>query len=86
MFILCKLVVIVSDKLHQLFILQLVSWEEGGYRVSDKPMPRGEIVVGGNSVTAGYFNNQEKTDEVYKVKHAVAHSGGLVAPLAILDF
>lgn len=49
-------------------ILQLVSWEEGGYRVSDKPMPRGEIVVGGNSVTAGYFNNQEKTDEVYKVK------------------
>ncbi|KAF3546273.1 hypothetical protein DY000_02005058 [Brassica cretica] len=47
--------------------IKLVSWEEGGYRVSDKPMPRGEIVVGGNSVTAGYFNNQEKTDEVYKV-------------------
>ncbi|KAG7578723.1 AMP-dependent synthetase/ligase [Arabidopsis thaliana x Arabidopsis arenosa] len=47
--------------------VKLVSWEEGGYRISDKPMPRGEIVVGGNSVTAGYFNNQEKTDEVYKV-------------------
>ncbi|KAL0679428.1 hypothetical protein Bca4012_007409 [Brassica carinata] len=30
-------------------------------------MPRGEIVVGDNSVTAGYFNNQAKTDEVYKV-------------------
>ena len=67
----CKIVVIMSNTLHQyIFILQLVSWEEGGYRVSDKPMPRGEIVVGGNSVTAGYFNNQEKTDDVYKVKEA----------------
>ena len=35
--------------------------------VSDNPMPRGEIVVGDNGVTAGYFNNQAKTDEVYKV-------------------
>ncbi|KAH0868821.1 hypothetical protein HID58_075843, partial [Brassica napus] len=34
--------------------------------VVDKPMPRGEIVAGDNSVTAGYFNNQAKTDEVYK--------------------
>lgn len=30
-------------------------------------MPRGEIAIGGSSVTAGYFNNQEKTNEVYKV-------------------
>ncbi|MFQ6619510.1 hypothetical protein Gotur_000152 [Gossypium turneri] len=47
--------------------LKLVNWEEGGYSISDKPMPRGEIVVGGHSVTHGYFNNPEKTDEVYKV-------------------
>ncbi|XP_050384605.1 long chain acyl-CoA synthetase 8 [Argentina anserina] len=47
--------------------VKLVSWKEGGYLPSDKPMPRGEIVIGGPSVTAGYFNNQEKTDEVYKV-------------------
>ncbi|KAF9669652.1 hypothetical protein SADUNF_Sadunf14G0129500 [Salix dunnii] len=47
--------------------IKLVSWEEGGYTVADKPMPRGEVVVGGVSVTAGYFNYQEKTNEVYKV-------------------
>ncbi|GAV68448.1 AMP-binding domain-containing protein [Cephalotus follicularis] len=47
--------------------IKLVPWEEGGYLTSDKPMPRGEIVVGGFSITAGYFNNPEKTDEVYKV-------------------
>ncbi|KAI9382732.1 hypothetical protein POPTR_014G169600v4 [Populus trichocarpa] len=47
--------------------VKLVSWEEGGYTVADKPMPRGEVVVGGFSVTAGYFNYQEKTNEVYKV-------------------
>eukprot|EP00246_Nothoceros_aenigmaticus_P003640 TRINITY_DN14813_c0_g1_i1.p1 TRINITY_DN14813_c0_g1~~TRINITY_DN14813_c0_g1_i1.p1 ORF type:complete len:500 (-),score=110.23 TRINITY_DN14813_c0_g1_i1:1452-2738(-) len=46
--------------------VKLVDWEEGGYRTTDKPMPRGEIVVGGPNVTLGYFKNQEKTDEVFK--------------------
>lgn len=47
--------------------IKLVSWEEGGYTISDKPMARGEVVVGGFTVTAGYFNNDAKTNEVYKV-------------------
>ncbi|WJX33207.1 Long chain acyl-CoA synthetase 8 [Trifolium repens] len=47
--------------------IKLVSWEEGGYLSSDKPMPRGEVVVGGFSVTAGYFKNEDKTNEVFKV-------------------
>ncbi|KAG8364503.1 hypothetical protein BUALT_Bualt18G0004000 [Buddleja alternifolia] len=47
--------------------IKLVSWEEGGYTILDKPMPRGEVIVGGASVTAGYFNNDAKTEEVYKV-------------------
>ncbi|XP_030481486.1 long chain acyl-CoA synthetase 8 isoform X2 [Cannabis sativa] len=47
--------------------IKLVSWEEGGYKTSDKPMPRGEIIIGGHSVTAGYFKNEEKTNEVYEI-------------------
>lgn len=47
--------------------VKLVSWEEGGYKISDSPMPRGEVVVGGHSITKGYFNNEAKTNEVYKV-------------------
>ncbi|KAL5972439.1 Long chain acyl-CoA synthetase 8 [Asimina triloba] len=47
--------------------IKLVSWEEGGYTISDKPMPRGEVVVGGFSVTSGYFKNEAKTNEVYRV-------------------
>ncbi|VFQ90886.1 unnamed protein product [Cuscuta campestris] len=47
--------------------IKLVSWEEGGYRITDKPMPRGEIVVGGGSVSAGYFNNDLETNEAYHV-------------------
>ncbi|XP_047319725.1 long chain acyl-CoA synthetase 8-like [Impatiens glandulifera] len=46
---------------------KLVSWKEGGYLATDKPMPRGEIVIGGCCVTAGYFNNDAKTNEVFKV-------------------
>ncbi|KAK2727732.1 hypothetical protein QYM36_008277, partial [Artemia franciscana] len=43
--------------------IKLVSWEEGGYLVSDKPSPRGEIHVGGDNVALGYFKQKEKTRE-----------------------
>jgi len=46
--------------------IKLVSWEEGGYLTSDKPHPRGEIVIGGNNVSIGYLNEGEKTEEVFK--------------------
>jgi len=43
--------------------VRLVDWEEGNYRVRDKPYPRGEIVIGGDNISPGYYKNVEKTKE-----------------------
>jgi len=43
--------------------VKMVNWEEGNYRVTDTPRPRGELVIGGASVARGYFKNEEKTAE-----------------------
>ncbi|KAL0360241.1 UNVERIFIED_CONTAM: Long chain acyl-CoA synthetase 9, chloroplastic [Sesamum radiatum] len=48
-------------------IIKLVDWPEGGYLISDSPKARGEIVIGGPNVTLGYFKNDDKTKDVYKV-------------------
>ncbi|MBA0659455.1 hypothetical protein Goklo_011592 [Gossypium klotzschianum] len=47
--------------------IKLVDWTEGGYLTSNSPMPRGEILIGGPNVTLGYFKNEEKTQESYRV-------------------
>ncbi|XP_074545148.1 long-chain-fatty-acid--CoA ligase 3b [Halichoeres trimaculatus] len=38
--------------------ITLKDWEEGGYFSTDKPNPRGEIVLGGPNVTMGYYKNK----------------------------
>ncbi|KAF2357638.1 AMP-dependent synthetase/ligase [Trinorchestia longiramus] len=43
--------------------LKLVNWEEGNYRTSDKPNPRGEVIIGGANIAVGYYKNPEKTAE-----------------------
>lgn len=47
--------------------VKLESWEEGGYTVNDKPNPRGEIIIGGTNVSLGYWKQEEKTAESFKV-------------------
>ena len=54
-------------------MFQLIDWPEGGYLTTNSPMPRGEIVIGGTNITAGYFKNEEKTREVYKVDEMVLY-------------
>jgi long-chain acyl-CoA synthetase len=45
--------------------IRLENWEEGNYRVTDKPRPRGEILIGGGNITSGYYKMPEKTEEDY---------------------
>ena len=45
----------------------LKDWEEGGYRSTDKPNPRGEIVIGGDTIAAGYYQMPSQTEEAFKV-------------------
>ena len=33
--------------------IKLINWEEGNYRVTDQPRPRGEIVIGGGCIAEG---------------------------------
>lgn len=46
--------------------IKLIDWEEGHCLTTDKPNPRGEVVIGGQNVTKGYFNNEELTKESFK--------------------
>jgi len=41
--------------------IKLVNWEDGNYRVTDTPNPRGEVHIGGDNVAVGYFKNPEET-------------------------
>ena len=51
--------------------IKLIDWEEGNYRVTDKPNPRGEVVIGGSNVTKGYFKNDKLTKESYKEEDGI---------------
>ncbi|OQR77280.1 long chain fatty acid CoA ligase-like [Tropilaelaps mercedesae] len=46
--------------------IKLVDWAEAAYYATDKPNPRGEIVVGGVSVTKGYYKNEALTQECFR--------------------
>nr|CAD7255978.1 unnamed protein product [Timema shepardi] len=43
--------------------IRLVDWNDGNYRVTDKPYPRGEILIGGENVSPGYYKLPDKSSE-----------------------
>ena len=45
----------------------LKDWPEGGYFATDKPNPRGEIVVGGDIISSGYYKMPTETEDAFKV-------------------
>lgn len=52
-------------------LIRLVNWEEGNYLVTKKPYPQGEVVVGGDNVTLGYFKRPELNDETFFVENGL---------------
>ena len=44
----------------------LKDWPEGGYSTADLPNPRGEIVIGGPTVSKGYYKMPQETAESFK--------------------
>ena len=45
----------------------LKDWPEGDYFTTDKPNPRGEVVLGGPTVATGYYKMPHQTEESFKV-------------------
>jgi long-chain acyl-CoA synthetase len=51
--------------------IKLIDWEEGGYRVKDKPNSRGEAVVGGHNIANGYYKLEKETNESFEMKDGI---------------
>ena len=47
--------------------IKLVDWVEGGYRATDKPNPRGEIVLSSGTISTGYYKLDAETAEAFYV-------------------
>lgn len=45
--------------------IKLIDWDEGNYRSTDTPFPRGEVLIAGDNITMGYYKKPEKSAEVY---------------------
>lgn len=48
---------------------RLDDWIEGGYRITDKPHPRGELVIGSQANSLSYLDKPEMNAELYEFDH-----------------
>lgn len=44
--------------------IRLIDWEEGQYKTSDKPNPRGEVLIGGKVVAKEYIGDEAAKENV----------------------
>ncbi|KAL1443338.1 hypothetical protein MTO96_046006 [Rhipicephalus appendiculatus] len=51
--------------------VRLIDWPEGSYYVTDRPNPRGEIIVGGPCVAQGYFKRKVLTRAAFRYEAGV---------------
>lgn len=49
--------------------IRLINWEEGNYRVTNRPFPQGEILIGGDNIAMGYFKRPELNEESFFVEN-----------------
>jgi long-chain acyl-CoA synthetase len=63
----------VCGGLMQYSQIRLVNWEEGSYYNEDKPNPRGEIHIGGDTVALGYYKLPELTKESFYYHNGVRY-------------
>nr|XP_061781393.1 fatty acid CoA ligase Acsl3-like isoform X2 [Nerophis lumbriciformis] len=47
--------------------IMLKDWLEGSYHTTDKPYPRGEILIGGPNITMGYYKNHSENQSDFFV-------------------
>ena len=45
--------------------IKLVNWDEGNYKITDSPHPRGEIHMGGPNVAMGYYKQPTSVNEAF---------------------
>ena len=52
-------------------LIRIVNWDEGNYMVTKKPHPQGEVIVGGDNVSMGYFKRPVENEETFFVENGV---------------
>lgn len=60
-------------------IICLADWKEGNYYATDKPYPRGEVLIGGDCVASGYFQLEDLTRQYFVEKDGIRwfHTGDI---------
>jgi len=75
--------------------VRLEDWEDGGYRVTDKDGPRGEILVSGTCLASGYYKCQDEAANASFFEDGegktwfrtgdIAHANPTTGSLSIID-